>query len=90
MILLDATIPGATSHAVVVEAAEARPDVRVILTSAYGPEMITGTMEAPQIRGFIRKPFQLGDLVQTLRSALLVPASSLGKGANFTGASSAF
>ena len=90
VILLDATIPGASSHAVVVEAAEARPDVRVVLTSAYGPEMITGTMEAPQIRGFIRKPFQLGDLVQTLRSALLVPASSLGKGANFTGASSAF
>ena len=90
VILLDATIPGASSHTVVVEAAEARPDVRVILTSAYGPEMITGTMEAPQIRGFIRKPFQLGDLVQTLRSALLVPAGSLGEGANFTGASSAF
>jgi two-component system, cell cycle sensor histidine kinase and response regulator CckA len=90
VILLDATIPGASSHAVVVEAAEARPDVRVVLTSAYGPEMITGAMEAPQIRGFIRKPFQLGDLVQTLRSALLVPASSLGEGANFTGASSAF
>jgi len=90
VILLDATIPGASSHAVVVEAAEARPDVKVVLTSAYGPEMITGTMEAPQIRGFIRKPFQLGDLVQTLRSALLVPASSLGKGVNFTGASSAF
>ena len=90
VILLDATIPGASSHAVVVEAAEARPDVKVVLTSAYGPEMITGAMEAPQIRGFIRKPFQLGDLVQTLRSALLVPASSLGKGANFTGASSPF
>jgi CheY-like chemotaxis protein len=90
VILLDATIPGASSHAVIVEAAEARPDVRVVLTSAYGPEVITGAMEAPQIRGFIRKPFQLGDLVQTLRNALLVPASSLGKGANFTGASSAF
>ena len=66
MILLDMTIPGASSHEVVAEAAKARPDIRVILTSAYSQEMLTPPMSSSQIRGFIRKPFQLGDLVQTL------------------------
>jgi PAS domain S-box-containing protein len=70
VILLDTTIPGAASHEVVAEAANARPNIRVILTSAYSQEMIAGPMSPPQIRSFIRKPFQLGDLLQTLRSSL--------------------
>jgi CheY-like chemotaxis protein len=70
MILLDMTLPGATSYEVVCEAASARPDIKVILTSAYSEEIVSGTMNAPQIRGFVRKPFQLQELVKTLRSAL--------------------
>jgi PAS domain S-box-containing protein len=69
VILLDMTIPGATSHEVVAEAANMRPDIRVILTSAYSQELIAGPMSSPQIRSFIRKPFQLGDLLQTLQSS---------------------
>ena len=69
VILLDMTIPGATSHEVVAEAAQARPNIRVILTSAYSQEMLKPPMSASQIRGFIRKPYQIGDLVQTLRKA---------------------
>jgi DNA-binding NtrC family response regulator len=70
VILLDLTIPRAASYEVVAEAAKARADVRVILTSAYEQEMITEAMRTPQVRSFIRKPFQLGDLAKTLRSAL--------------------
>jgi two-component system, cell cycle sensor histidine kinase and response regulator CckA len=70
LILLDMTIPGASSKEVVVEALRVRPDVRVILTSAYSQEMIAGAMSAPQIRDFIRKPFQLDALVKTLRNSL--------------------
>jgi DNA-binding NtrC family response regulator len=70
LILLDMTIPGASSQQVVAEASKARPDVRVILTSAYSREMIAGAMTAPQIRDFIRKPFQLAALVKTLRNTL--------------------
>jgi nitrogen-specific signal transduction histidine kinase/CheY-like chemotaxis protein len=69
VMLLDMTIPGASSHEVVAEAAKARPDIKVILTSAYSQEMLRPPLSASQIRGFIRKPFQLGDLVQTLRNA---------------------
>jgi two-component system, cell cycle sensor histidine kinase and response regulator CckA len=68
--LLDVTLPGASSHEIVTEAAKARPDIRVILTSAYSQEMIAGVMSAAQICGFIRKPFEFRDLVKTLRNTL--------------------
>jgi DNA-binding NtrC family response regulator len=70
VILLDLTIPGPSSQEVLAEAAQGRPDLKVILTSAYGEEMAAARMSAPIIRGFIRKPFPLGDLVQTLRKVL--------------------
>jgi PAS domain S-box-containing protein len=70
LILLDLTIPGASSREVVEEAAHVRPDIRVILTSAYSQEMVRNTVSAPQIRSFIRKPFRLGDLVKTLENVL--------------------
>jgi two-component system cell cycle sensor histidine kinase/response regulator CckA len=70
VMLLDITIPGASSPEVVAEAMKAWPDIRVILTSAYSQEMITWAMSVPQIRSFIRKPFQIGDLVKSLRNIL--------------------
>ncbi len=69
LILLDMTIPGASSRDVVDAAVQCRPDIRVILTSAYSQEMLTPPMRVPQIQGFIRKPYQFGDLVRTLRKA---------------------
>jgi PAS domain S-box-containing protein len=69
MVLLDMTIPGASSAQVVAEAAKTRPDIRVILTSAYSQEMVTAALSASQICDFIRKPFQIGDLIKMLRRA---------------------
>jgi DNA-binding NarL/FixJ family response regulator len=71
VILLDMTIPGASSREVVTEAAQSTPDARVVLTSAYGEEVLAPLMSASQIRGFIRKPFQFRDLEQILQNALL-------------------
>ena len=68
--LLDMTIPGATSQEVLAEAAKVRPDMKVILTSAYSEETARPLLDGPQIGGFIRKPFQFWHLVRTLRSAL--------------------
>jgi CheY-like chemotaxis protein/two-component sensor histidine kinase len=70
LILLDLTIPGASSREVVAEAAQVRPDIRVILTSAYSQETTKGTVSGPQVRSFIRKPFRLGDLVKTFEDVL--------------------
>ena len=71
LILLDMTIPGPSSVEIVAEAARTRPDTKVILTSAYSQEMLKLPMSEPQIRGFIRKPFQFGDLVKTLCNTIL-------------------
>ena len=72
VILLDATIPGASSAEVAAEAAKAEPAMKVILTSAYSQEMLAPPMNESEVRGFIRKPFQLRDLVETLRDAVAV------------------
>jgi PAS domain S-box-containing protein len=69
-ILLDMTIPGASSDEVVAEAANIRPDIKVVLTSAYSQEMIEGPIRARQIRSFLRKPYRFEDLLETLHSSL--------------------
>jgi DNA-binding NarL/FixJ family response regulator len=71
LMLLDLTIPGASSQKVLEEAAQAQPKVKVVLTSAYSEEVARLMMRAPVVCGFIRKPFKIADLVQQLRSVLL-------------------
>jgi DNA-binding NtrC family response regulator len=68
IMLLDMTMPGPSNDEVVAAAAHGRPDLKVILTSAYSEEI--AAISAPQIRGFLRKPFRFEDLVRTLRNAL--------------------
>jgi CheY-like chemotaxis protein len=70
VILLDLTIPGASSQDVLAEATQGWPGLKVILTSAYSEEMAAASMRAPIVRSFIRKPFPLGDFVQMLRNVL--------------------
>jgi PAS domain S-box-containing protein len=70
LLFLDMTIPGRSSHEVLREAVEGWPHVKVVLTSAYGEEMVRGSLSAPQVRGFVRKPFQLATLLSALRNAL--------------------
>jgi PAS domain S-box-containing protein len=69
-VLLDMTLPGPSTREIIAAAVNAKPDIRVILTSAYSREIIEASMSAPQIRSFIRKPFQFGDLLEVLRSSL--------------------
>jgi CheY-like chemotaxis protein len=71
LILLDFTIPGASSTEVIAEARRTWPHIGVILTSAYSREMLARALSEPQVRGFIRKPYQLADLVRTIRNVLL-------------------
>jgi CheY-like chemotaxis protein len=75
LILLDMTIPGISSREVISEAGQVRPDVKIILTSAYSQELVASGLDAPQVRGFIRKPYTLGDLVQLLSDTLSCSAS---------------
>jgi PAS domain S-box-containing protein len=70
VIVLDLTIPGPSSQEVLAEAAQGQRDLKVILTSAYSERMAAASMGSPIVRSFIRKPFPLRDLVQTLRNVL--------------------
>jgi len=70
MMLLDMTIPGPSSREVAAVATEARPGLKVALTSAYDEQTVRTNVGAPQNCGFIRKPFQVEELVQTLRNSL--------------------
>ena len=70
MMLLDVTIPGPSSHDVAAVAAETRPALKIVLTSAYDEKTVRAKVGAPQNCGFIRKPFQVDELVQILRSSL--------------------
>jgi two-component system, cell cycle sensor histidine kinase and response regulator CckA len=72
IMLLDMTIPGPSSHDVAAQAAEVRPTLKVVLTSAYDEKLVRTTVGATQACGFVRKPFQIEELVHTLRSALSV------------------
>jgi PAS domain S-box-containing protein len=70
LILLDLTLPGTSSREVIAESLRIRPDMKIILTSAYAREMAMPSIDSPQVKGFIRKPFKLEDVVQLLRYTL--------------------
>ena len=57
-------------------AAEARPGLKVVLTSAYDEKLVRATVGATQACGFIRKPFQVDELVYIVRSALFERATT--------------
>jgi len=70
VILLDLTLPGASSLEVIEEARRALAGIKVVLMSAYSLEMAPFLVSAPELSGFIRKPFELVELVQVLREIL--------------------
>ncbi len=70
VLLLDMTLPGIPSKDLIQESRRLRPDMKIILTSAYHQETISEGIESPQIRAFIRKPFLIDQIVRLLRDIL--------------------
>jgi nitrogen-specific signal transduction histidine kinase/CheY-like chemotaxis protein len=70
VILLDVTLPGASSREVFEEAKRIRANLKIVLTSAYDRKTVDVKFPGLQTTQFIRKPFQLDDLASTLRDAL--------------------
>jgi PAS domain S-box-containing protein len=66
VMLLDLTIPGASSRDVVEQVHSLRPEMRIVLTSAYS-EAASEPLKVPEVVAFIRKPFELEGLVQLIR-----------------------
>jgi DNA-binding NtrC family response regulator len=68
VLLLDMTLPGASSREVVEEAKRLRPAMGLIITSAYGEEVaveILGGVEC-----FIRQPYRINDLLNLIRQTI--------------------
>jgi CheY-like chemotaxis protein len=70
VVLLDLTLPGAPSHEVLAEARRVGRDTKVILTSAYGSNKLDEMLPQMEIDAFIRKPYQLAELVGMVQSIL--------------------
>jgi nitrogen-specific signal transduction histidine kinase/CheY-like chemotaxis protein len=69
MILLDLTLPGAPSRAIIDEVKRIRPDMKLVVMSAHSQESAEHSLKM-QVSAFLRKPFQFNDLLRMLRTAM--------------------
>jgi PAS domain S-box-containing protein len=66
-VLLDVTLPGTSSREVLEEARRIRPDLRVVVTSAYSKETVDASFAGLPVEHFIRKPFRVSEVVRLLK-----------------------
>jgi CheY-like chemotaxis protein len=66
VMVLDITIPGASSREVLEEAIRVRPEMRVIVTSAYSKDVAAVSLRRP-VQHFLRKPYRLLDLAGAIQ-----------------------
>jgi CheY-like chemotaxis protein len=79
VVLLDVTLPGQSSREVFEEAQRMRPDLKVIVTSAYSKETVAASFVGLKVDHFVRKPFQLGDITHLLGDNLSPIPSSVAR-----------
>jgi PAS domain S-box-containing protein len=70
-VLLDMTLPGMSGPEVLAALRCIRPDVRVILTTAYSQETALAAIEGEHSWAYIQKPYQFSELTTLLRDAHL-------------------
>jgi DNA-binding NarL/FixJ family response regulator len=69
-VLLDLTLSDVSSDEVFREIRTIRPDVKVILPSAYTEQEIISTFQGDGLAGFIQKPCQVVELVDKVPDVL--------------------
>ena len=70
LLLTDVIMPEMNGRDVAQRVREQRPGIRVVYMSAYSPEAITHDGLLDEGAAFVRKPFESGLLLQTVRRAL--------------------
>jgi PAS domain S-box-containing protein len=70
VVLLDLTLPGMGGSDVLAEVRRIRPDIRVILTTAYSKETAVDTVDGLGDWAFIRKPYAIADLARLIRDVV--------------------
>jgi two-component system, NtrC family, sensor kinase len=69
-VLLDMSMPGMSGVQVLEALRELRADVPVVMASGFSEDQLEEQIEGRRLDGFIQKPYQLAQLVETLRTAL--------------------
>jgi PAS domain S-box-containing protein len=86
VLLLDLTLPGKSSLEVLEKLQKARPDAKVILTSAFEWENVEGRLRTLRHDNFIRKPYHLHELISLVRNAMLPVGAGSGHHGHSVGA----
>ena len=66
VVVLDLTLPGMSGTEVFDELRRIKPDLKVVISTAYSRETIASDFAGRDIRGFIRKPYQIDELAELL------------------------
>ena len=72
LVILDVSLPGASSREVLLESRKHQPDTPVILTSAFDEIVFRSSFEGLQVDGFIQKPYRLAALVELIKTKVPV------------------
>ena len=67
LVVLDVTMPGLSGEEAFRELQEIKPDVRVLLSSGFDEQEVTGRFEGLGLRGFIQKPYRPDQLITMVR-----------------------
>ena len=67
VVLLDLTLPGMSGAEVMAELRRIRPDLKVIVTSAYSRDLVQGTVDGQRPWFYIRKPYRFSQLTGLIR-----------------------
>jgi PAS domain S-box-containing protein len=70
VVLLDLTMPGMPGREVLGELKRIRPDVKIVVTTAYSQDAAAASLNSEQAWAFMRKPYKVADLIQLLHKGL--------------------
>jgi signal transduction histidine kinase len=80
VVLLDMTLPGMPGREVLREVRRIRPDLKVIVTSAYGMDQALSAIGELQPWHYIRMPYQFAELMGLLRKICSQPQGMVATG----------
>ncbi|HYR41858.1 MAG TPA: response regulator, partial [Terriglobia bacterium] len=71
IVLLDLTLPGMSGGEVLRELRKMRPDIKVVLSTAYGRDRALADVSEPKSVYYLRKPYEIEQLTTLLRKVCL-------------------
>jgi PAS domain S-box-containing protein len=68
LVLLDSTLPGLSGREIFAEIKQMRPRIKAIVASAYGREVAVAGMKEGASLNYLRKPYQIDELIHAIRA----------------------